>query len=98
MSESAGRQRSGALRWLCWLPLVALLVVELEVQRYDGWGAWAAAPLLLVPALIGLPLAIVGAADTIAAARARAPIGESARATALAALPILWLGIRRYFT
>ena len=36
-------------RFACWVPAVAWLYARSVVDRYDGWGAWAAAPLLLLP-------------------------------------------------
>jgi len=36
--------------WTCWLPAGLWVFTLLSLRRYDGWGAWAAAPLLL-PAL-----------------------------------------------
>jgi hypothetical protein len=72
--------------------------MELYVRTFDGWGAWAAAPLLLVPALIALPITALGLFDCVAAARARAQIGAPLFFTMVAALPILWLGVRRFFT
>ena len=97
MTESSTEGASTALRWSCGAPLALLLGIELYVRGFDGWGAWASAPLLLVPALLALPIAMLGSAELVAAARARAPIGRIAFCTLVAALPILWLGIRRYF-
>ena len=39
-------------RLLCWIPAAAWVYARAVVDRYDGWGAWAAAPLLLVPVAI----------------------------------------------
>jgi hypothetical protein len=77
--------------------LVLLLGLELYIRRFEGWGAWASAPLLLVPALLALPIATLGSAEWVAATRARAPAGRIAFCTLISALPILWLGIRRFF-
>ena len=98
MSEPSPKQPSRALRWLCGAPLVALLGIELSIRHYDGWGAWASAPLLLVPALLGLPIVILGLADCLAAARVRAPTRGVLLCMLVAAVPILWLGVRRFFT
>ena len=48
-------ERSVFLR-TCWIPAGLWIVTLFSLRRYDGWGAWAAAPLLL-PAL---GLSIVG--------------------------------------
>ncbi len=74
-----------------------MLAVEAYVSRFDGWGAWAAAPLFLVPVLISLGIIIPGIFDLVAEIRA----GKINRATLLyrgiAALPFVWLGVRRFF-
>lgn len=98
MSEDATKPRSHALRWLCWLPLASLVGIELYVGNFDGWGAWASAPLLLVPAIVSLPIVILGLSDCIAATRARAPLLAVSLLTLVSAVPIVWLGIRRFFT
>jgi hypothetical protein len=79
------------------IPLLTLLGIELYIRRFDGWGAWGAAPLLLVPALISIPLVTLGAGYCVAAARARAPLLSSGLYTLIAALPIAWLLVRRNF-
>ncbi len=33
--------------WTCWLPPALWLATLAYIRPYDGWGAWAAAPLLL---------------------------------------------------
>lgn len=85
------------LRWLCLLPLASLVAVESYVARFEGWGAWAAAPLLLLPALVSLPLVLWGLFMISGLRRA----GESYLATLgwtiVAGLPVLWLGVRRFF-
>ena len=96
MSEGANR-RFSAIRWLFWLPLALLFGIELYIRQFEGWGAWASAPLLLVPAIVGFPLAILGVLDCLAARRARAPLRGAVLFTLASALPILWLGVRRYF-
>jgi hypothetical protein len=87
-----------ALRWLCWLPLACLVGIELYVRNFDGWGAWAAAPLLLVPAVVSLPIAVLGVVGCVAATRARAAVFVPLFSTLVSALPILWLAVRRFFT
>jgi hypothetical protein len=87
-----------ALRWLCGVPLASLLSIELYIRNFDGWGAWASAPLLLVPAIVSLPLAIFGLVDCVATARARAPLAGALLSTLVSALPLVWLSVRRFFT
>jgi hypothetical protein len=42
------------------MPLILLGITEFYVRGYDGWGAWAAAPILLVPGIISLAIVIWG--------------------------------------
>jgi len=79
MSEDSTRQLSRALLWVCWLPLVSLLGIELYIRNFDGWGAWASAALLLVPAIVGLPIVILGLSECVARSRARAPLLPAVR-------------------
>ena len=41
----------------------------IEVERYEGWGQWAAAPLLLVPLGYGLLIALAAAIAALVAWR-----------------------------
>jgi hypothetical protein len=96
LSEESTQLSPGPLRWLCWLPLASLLAVEVYVRGFDGWGAWAAAPLLLVPGLISLALVVAGLISSIAAMRRATPCGTTLLCTFVASLPMIWLGIRRF--
>ena len=93
MAMTGGR----ALRWLSLLPLASLVAVEAYVARFDGWGAWAAAPLLLLPALVSLPIVLWGLARFAERRRAGAAGLETIGCTIIASLPLLWLGVRRFF-
>ena len=83
-------------RWICLLPVGVLVATELYVDGYDGWGAWAAAPLLLIPAFVSLPVVVSSFARLLRERRA----GETGLATAgwtvVAGLPLLWLAVRRF--
>jgi hypothetical protein len=87
---------SAVLRRLCWLPLASLVAIELYLRNFDGYGAWASAPLLLLPALVSLPFVVLGVSDFLAARRTGVPARATAWMTIIAALPLLWLPIRRY--
>lgn len=92
--EASGTGRDD-LRWLCWLPLLLLVGLELYVRRFDGWGAWAAAPLLLLPGI--LSLAVTGLGVWRCVSVRREPAAARARLyTAIAALPLAWLSVRRF--
>ena len=36
---------------LCWVPVTLYFAASIYVQRFEGWGRWAAAP-MFVPALV----------------------------------------------
>ena len=71
--------------------------IELYIRKFDGWGAWASAPLLLVPAMISLPMVILGLLKCGAAVRARTPLFATVFCAFVSAIPIVWLGVRRFF-
>jgi len=81
-------------RALSWLPLAALLAGFAYVGRYEGWGRWAAAPLLLVPVFLSAFMALLGAV----VCRREADSGGVTKLTALAAVlastPLIWFMIR----
>ena len=79
-------------RWICWVPAAAWIGAREYVTRYDGWGRWAAAPLLLAP--VALSALFVGAALFLLSRRAgRTPHGDWI-AIGVAALPLLWFAMR----
>jgi len=85
-----------ALRWFCWVPLILLGLTELYVRGFDGWGAWAAAPLLLVPAVISLVIVTWGVLECLRELRDGRLSQAAALYTLIAALPLLWLLVRRF--
>lgn len=87
---------SRALALLCWIPLASLVGVEAYVRAFDGWGAWASAPLFLVPSILALAIGGAGAVQCFLAARAGAPRLAPAALTGVALLPIFWLMVRRH--
>ena len=80
-------------RWICWIPAAAWLGMRQYVEQYDGWGRWAAAPLLLVP--VALSAVFVGIGLLLAS---RAEPAQPTRGTwialGIAALPLLWFAAR----
>jgi len=78
------------LRWSAWIPLACLVGVRLYVRRFDGWGAWSAAPLFLLPVLLSGAFFLVSAFEL----RAERAAGGLRRGTLLAcvlgAVPLLW--------
>lgn len=81
-------------RALSWLPLAALLAGFAYVGRYEGWGRWAAAPLLLIPVFLSAFMTLFGAV----VCRREAESGGVTRLTALAAVvaavPLIWFMFR----
>ena len=80
-------------RFLCWVPASTWIWARVEVDRYDGWGGWAAAPLLLVPVAVS---ALFVGAGLLAVTRhehgRRTPWDWTA--IGIAALPLLWIALR----
>jgi len=78
-------------RVLALIPLGSLIGILFYVRTFEGWGAWAAAPLLLLPPLLSLPTTAIGV-RRILAERAEGAVSTSSLAcTALAAAPLAWL-------
>lgn len=62
-----------------------------EVARYDGWGQWAAAPLLLVPLGYGALVAMAAALAVFVAWRRRHPVAMPMLGFVIALAP--WLHV-----
>lgn len=82
-------------RLLCWVPAALWVWARLITARYDGWGAWAAAPVLLVPVAVSSLAVGVGLLSV-----GRSPQGRRGSrqwdwmAIGVSALPLLWFGLR----
>ncbi|MGD8288894.1 MAG: hypothetical protein PVI31_09750, partial [Gemmatimonadota bacterium] len=79
------------LLWTSWLPLALFVAARLYVDRFEGWGQWAAAPVLLGPSFLSGAFVLAGT---------RVAWGERSRgrirpgtwvALVLASIPCLWL-------
>ena len=72
------------------LPVVAFAATWVYLSRFDGWGAWASAPLLLVPVFVSVVITSIAVARLV---RDRKP-GQVAWGTIalsiVAAIPALW--------
>ena len=79
-----------------WIPAACLVAIEIYASNFDGWGAWATAPLFLVPLVLSLAIAGGGAVQCILESRASSTRPSSIVFTFLAALPLLWLLVRRH--
>jgi hypothetical protein len=77
------------------LPLATLVAVEAYVAGFDGWGAWGAAPLLLLPAILGLTIGFGCVADVARARRAGRTTSAHWLRVGVALAPVGWLFVRR---
>ncbi len=78
---------------LSWIPAATWMGMRAYLERYDGWGAWAAEPLLLVPVavsavFVGIGLILAGNSTS------RGPVRGDWIAIGVAALPLLWIALR----
>jgi hypothetical protein len=79
---------------LAFLPGSSFVLMWVYVQGFDGWGRWGAAPLLLVPVLLSVPITLAGALR-VREERTRGSIRTATVVlTILAALPLLWFATR----
>ena len=94
LKHRGGRLPDRRFDWfkiLALIPLGSLVYLTFFVRRFDGWGSWAAAPLLLTPILLSLPTTIIGVLRIVGERRAGAIRRSTAALTLVAAAPILWI-------
>lgn len=82
-------------RWF-WTPVACLVAIEIYAADFDGWGAWATAPLFLLPLVVSLFVAGAGVVQCVLEFRAGSTRASSIVLTVVAALPSLWLLVRRH--
>jgi hypothetical protein len=82
----------------CWLPPVLLGGLLRYVQHFEGWGQWAAAPVLLLPVVVSIPITATGVALILGARRPWPVTVVVVAATVFAAVPLLWLAYRAFTT
>lgn len=86
---------AGIFCGVSWIPLATWIAAEVYVSGFDGWGQWAAAPILVVPFVLSIALALTG---LVAHRRARGSSHMSARyvgwCTVLAGIPAMWIIVR----
>ena len=46
--------------WTSPLPLLVFWGLSVYVNQYEGWGQWAAAPILLIPIFLSLAMGVMG--------------------------------------
>ena len=66
------------------LPLVLLGLISIYVRQFEGWGAWAAAPLLIPPFILSFIMGLWGILLIRQAKRKNAPEGKLMCATLIA--------------
>jgi hypothetical protein len=81
-------------RGLSWAPLALLLGMQWYVRGFDGWGRWAAAPLVLLPVALSVMMVVAGGGLCRREAQAGQPFAATLIAIILAATPALWFGAR----
>ena len=78
------------IRITCWIPIVLWLVLNAYVTQFDGWGRWAAAPILLIPIFASVAFSLFGAANLFAHySKKRAVAKSDILATIISMLPII---------
>ena len=78
------------------IPLIILIILEIYLTRFDGWGAWGTGPLFLLPAILGIAIGISFGIDLVRAIRSGESIRESLMLLIISLLPIGWLFVRRF--
>ena len=78
---------------LSWIPAATWVGMRAYVGQYDGWGAWAAAPLLLVPVAVSAVFVGIGLVLAASSATGR-PVRGDWIAIGVAALPLMWIALR----
>ncbi len=78
-----------------WIPAATFVAVEIYAAQFDGWGAWATAPLFLVPLILSVVIATAGLVKCVVVFRGGPGRMLDILFTAVAALPLLWLVLRR---
>ena len=97
MHENPSQPANGLLSRIFWIPLACLVAVELYARSFDGWGAWATAPLFLLPFVLSLAIAAGGTYQAVSELRSGAARSSTLLFSAIAAAPIAWLMVRRHF-
>jgi hypothetical protein len=79
----------------CWAPAALWAATLLYLRPYDGWGAWAAAPLLLPSLLLSVAAGACGAFLLGRAIVRRLPLDPGVLAASLlGGAPVLYYGLR----
>jgi len=80
--------------WSCPLPLILLFALSLYIRKYDGWGAWAAAPMLLPAVLLSLIILVTGLGFIVHSRKSQERSGRLIIATLVAGALFIFLLLR----
>ncbi len=78
---------------LSWIPAATWVGMQAYVGQYDGWGAWAVAPLLLVPVAVSAVFVGTGLLLSVSSRVSRSSAADRV-AIGVAAFPLLWIALR----
>ena len=82
------------IRFACWIPLLLWIGLDAYVSRFEGWGQWAAAPILLIPLFASAAFSIFGLAGVLLSYHRRRSVAKGdIFATLASALPMMHLFI-----
>ncbi len=62
--------------WTSPLPLLTFWGLSIYVNQFEGWGQWAAGPMLLIPILLSLVMAVIGLVLIVRARKQKAPVSN----------------------
>jgi len=84
------------IRLSCWIPLLLWIGLSAYVSRFEGWGQWAAAPVLLIPLFASAAFSIYGLAGVLLGYHRQRPVAKrDVFATLVSALPVMILLIEK---
>ena len=83
-------QENKGFFWLAPMPLLALIGTYIYISQFDGWGAWAAAPMLLIPITFSMVIGSYGLFLLYSRNRLGKPLFKLTFNTLLAGSPLLW--------
>ena len=82
------------IRFACWIPLLLWIVLDVYVSRFEGWGQWAAAPILLIPLFASAAFSIFGLAGVLSNYHRQRSVAKSeVFATFVSGIPLIIVGI-----
>jgi ABC-type spermidine/putrescine transport system permease subunit II len=83
-------QENKVFFWLAPMPPLVLIATFIYISQFDGWGAWAAAPMLLIPIIFSAVIGSYGLLLLYSRNRLGEPLFKLTLNTLLAGSPVLW--------